>query len=152
MPNKVIETWRWVVGYEGKYQVSDLGNLRSWSAGNGRPGCKPSEPKPMKPTPNYSGYRVVSLGDGTGKKKQHRLHCLVLEAFVGPRPEGFQGCHHDDDKGNNRLSNLAWKSVGDNTCDRSVNDRTASGARHGRYKTGQFVGQHRRYYTNKYVK
>lgn len=138
MSGEVAESWRWVVGYEGLYEVSDLGNLRRGG-------------EQRKVSKNYAGYRVVTLSK-SGTRKQHRLHCLVLEAFVGPRPEGFQGCHHDDDKENNRLENLAWKSVGDNHRDRSANGRTACGDRHGRYKQGKFVGQHRRYYTNKHVK
>lgn len=144
-----IEEWRWVVGYEGRYEVSDLGRIRSWlNRGGGR--TAPVEPAVSKTTRNYSGYHVVALSS-SGVRKQHRLHCLVLEAFVGPRPEGFHGCHHDDDKENNRLENLSWKSVGDNIRDKEANGRIASGEQHGRYKTGKFVGQHRRYYTNKHI-
>jgi hypothetical protein len=145
------EQWAWVVGYEGKYEVSDYGNIRSWASPNGRPGGLPSEPKSMKSSRNHSGYHVICLRERNGVGKSHRVHCLVLEAFVGPRPEGFQGCHHNDDKENNRLDNLAWKSVGDNSRDRSANGRTAIGTRHGRFKSGKFIGKHRIYQPNKHV-
>lgn len=68
----------------------------------------------MKATPNYAGYHVVSLSD----RKQYRLHVLILEAFVGPRPAGMQGCHKDNDKSNNTLENLRWDTPVGNTGDR----------------------------------
>ena len=104
----------------------------------------------MKATKNYAGYHVVCLRLN-GKGKQHRVHCLVLSAFVGPRPDHHQGAHEDDDKDNNRLSNLAWKTVGDNTRDRHLNGRTARKDGHGMYKEGKFVGNNRKYYPPKYV-
>ena len=134
---------------EGKYEVSDLGNLRSWAQPNGN--CPyPSEPRLLKTTPNYAGYHVVTLSDWSGRRKQYRLHCLVLEAFVGPRPKGFHGAHEDDDKDNNALSNLAWKPPGENYRDRDRNGGTASGTRHGRHTHGKYVGRSRRYYPPKY--
>jgi NUMOD4 motif. len=143
------ERWKWVPGYEGRYEVSDLGNLRSWAPPNGF--TPVTEPRPMKSTRNYAGYHVVTLRDDSGRSRQFRLHCLVLEAFVGPRPDGHQGAHHDDDKDNNALSNLAWKTVGDNIRDRHINGRTARGQRSGRYKHGKFLGNSRKYYPPKYV-
>ncbi|SIE28114.1 Uncharacterised protein [Mycobacteroides abscessus subsp. abscessus] len=104
----------------------------------------------MKTTSNYAGYQVITLSQD-GNRTQHRFHCLVLEAFVGPRPKGYQGAHNDDDKTNNNLSNLAWKSVGDNIIDRHNNGRTARGGRAGGYKHGKFIGNNRRYYPPKHV-
>ena len=43
-----------------------------------------------------------------GKRKDIPIHKLVLNAFVGPCPEGMEACHHDDDSFNNALSNLRW--------------------------------------------
>ena len=57
---------------------------------------------------NRNGYSVVLLGDGL-KKKPFAVHSLVLSAFVGPCPKGFEACHHpDENKRNNNLSNLRW--------------------------------------------
>lgn len=70
---------------------------------------------------------------------------------MGPRPDGYQGAHHNDDKDDNRLSNLAWKSIRDNTRDKHLNGRTARRERHGCYKEGKFVGSSRKYYPPKYV-
>ena len=52
-------------------------------------------------------YRTLTLSKD-GKQKRCRVHALVLEAFVGPRPKGYQCNHIDEDKGNNRLDNLEW--------------------------------------------
>lgn len=50
-----------------------------------------------------------------------RLHICILETFVGPRPAGMWGCHHDDNQRNNRLSNLAWKTPKENAADATAN-------------------------------
>ena len=104
-----MEVWKDVVGYEGRYLVSSFGNLKSLKfRGVGGEW-------PMKATPNGKGYYVVTLG---AERKQYRLHTLVLAAFVGPRPSGYQGCHCDNDKSNNRLDNLRWDTAAGNVADR----------------------------------
>ena len=49
--------------------------------------------------------------------KKIRTHILVLETFVGPRPEGMHGCHYDDNPMNNRLDNLRWDTPRANRMD-----------------------------------
>lgn len=81
--------------------------------------------KLMKPTPAGSwGYPRVVLSPGQKSKLVHRL---VLEAFVGPCPDGLQACHGDGDKCNNRLSNLRWDTPKANMDDMK---------RHGTYRHG----------------
>ena len=47
------------------------------------------------------------------------VHCLVLEAFVGPRPAGMEGCHYpDSDRTNNHVDNLRWDTHAENVRDR----------------------------------
>ncbi len=104
--------WKPLVGYEGRYEISESGEVRSLKF-RGVGGVHL-----MKTTRNYSGYHVISLGID---RKQHRLHNLVLETFVGPRPEGMHGCHNDDDKDNNQLSNLRWDTPKENCKDRTDN-------------------------------
>lgn len=105
----MIEEWKPVFGFEDRYLVSNLGGLISLAfRGNG-------QPKRMVTTKNYAGYHVITLGP---ERKQKRLHVLVLEAFVGPRPTGLQGCHGDNNKDNNRLDNLRWDTPKGNTADR----------------------------------
>ncbi len=46
--------------------------------------------------------------------KHHFVHCLVLEAFIGPRPEGYVCRHKDGDPANNHISNLSWGTLREN--------------------------------------
>jgi len=73
---------------------------------------------------NEKGYQVVRLQNAHGKQKKVSVHLLVLIAFVGPRPEGLQGRHLDDDKSNNRLSNLEWGTASRNMRERHLNRLT----------------------------
>lgn len=61
----------------------------------------------LKQTPSPSGYPMVTLFSD-GKRMQRTVHSLVLECFVGPRPEGMDACHYDGTRDNNRLDNLRW--------------------------------------------
>ena len=55
------------------------------------------------------GYDIVTLSKGIGGKQvQKRVNRLVLEAWVGPCPEGMEACHNDGNRRNNALSNLRW--------------------------------------------
>jgi hypothetical protein len=104
------ERWLPVAGYEGAYEVSDLGRVRSIDrviTRNGRPALLRGtvlKPNPVPPT----GYLAVNIWRN-GKCKMGRIHVLVLEAFVGPRPAiDIEGCHGNGDHHDNRLANLRW--------------------------------------------
>lgn len=64
------------------------------------------------------GYMEVILTSDSGVVKHFRVHRLVLELFVGPRPEGLEGCHGDGNRANNLLSNLRWGTPESNWEDR----------------------------------
>lgn len=75
------------------------------------------------------GYLSVLL---RGEQKEHRLyvHRLVLEAFVGPCPEGMEACHGPDQSPlNNRLENLRWDTPANNQADRVANGTSNRGER-----------------------
>lgn len=112
------EVWKPVVGYEGFYEVSDLGRVRSVdhfdTLGRFRPGRIRGTPVDRA----GAGYRYVSLSRH-GKVTKLNVHVLVLEAFVGPRPSaGHEGCHDDGDRTNAALSNLRWDTAVANHADR----------------------------------
>ena len=123
------EKWLPVAGYEGRYEVSDHG--RVWSKDrmvrHGRgPGLRRHAGRMLKQGRKPAGYPVVgALIDG--KVKSLYVHRLVLEAFVGPCPEGHVARHLDDDKSNNHLSNLVWGTESQNAYDkvRNGNDHYA---------------------------
>lgn len=106
------EHWRDVVGFEGRYKVSDLGHVLSRYT---NPLTGNRKTIILKSAPNASGHMFVYLGRGN----KRYVHRLVLEAFVGPCPPG-QECLHgpDHDPANNRLKNLRWGTRSQNMYDR----------------------------------
>jgi hypothetical protein len=104
-PEEPEERWLPVVGWEG-YDVSDLGRVRSWWNRKARL-CLNREPRIRKLTLHVEGYMHVGLSSNR-IQRGHKVHRLVLEAFVGPCPEGMQCRHLDGNPSNNRLENLCW--------------------------------------------
>lgn len=120
------EAWMDIPGFP-RCQASDLGNIRDfWVAvyGYGGPILEPSdEPRPVLPTLSSRGYHCVQLRDEEGKWRGRQVHRLVLEAFAGPCPEGHVGCHRDDVRTHNGLSNLYWGTPTQNALDKSNNGK-----------------------------
>jgi hypothetical protein len=108
--DKPGEGWRSVVGYEGWYQVSNMGRVRRIKAGP-----RAVIGRHLGQSENRDGYLMVPLSRGS-VSKSCTVHKLVGEAFIGPRPQGWYGINHKDgNKGNNLLSNLEWSSYAQNT-------------------------------------
>lgn len=115
------EEWRPVVGYEGLYEVSDLGNVRSMArcVDNGRGWKRPYRAKEKALQKNNHGYLIVGLYS-KGKAKLMSVHRLVAEAFI-PNPENKAEVNHiDGNKTNNCVWNLEWATRTENAC-HSVN-------------------------------
>jgi len=87
-------------------------------------------PKGRLATALRGGYPSVTLC-APGRRKSALVHLLVLEAFVGPRPDGNEACHCDGDRENSKLSNLRWASQTENMADRDLHGSTAKHERHG---------------------
>lgn len=106
--------WKPVVGFEGYYLVSDSGQV--WSLYRHRA---------LKPTIDKYGYEKVGLFDG--HKACHRtVHRLVAQAFI-PNPNDLPTVNHiNEDKTDNRVSNLEWASVADNDNHGTRNERMAN--------------------------
>ena len=107
------EIWKDVVGYEGLYQVSNLGRVKSLSKFH----CTSknysslgywSKEKILKPIVGVQGYLYVSLYDKNKKKKSKRIHQLVAQAFIS-NPNNLPFVNHKDENvKNNVYSNLEW--------------------------------------------
>lgn len=122
------ERWLPVPGYQGYYEVSDHGRVRAVDRVIRRGDQIQHRRGRLKAGgPNAGGYPVVPLHrDGT--RINAPVHRLVLEAFVGPCPDGMYCCHNDGNKLNNRLDNLRWDTPSSNALDR-VKHGTDVGAR-----------------------
>lgn len=123
----LTEEWREVADSDGFYEVSDMGRVRSWMK-HGKSGGRLESPRILSLGRQANGYLSVSIKRGE-RRKHERVHCLVLEAFVGPRPEGAQGAHLNDDRADNRLSNLEWQPAAVNYAQRNARG-LISGERH----------------------
>lgn len=131
----MIENWKPVVGFEGQYEVSDLGRVRSldrvvtiqrlnWRDGRPQKLSYPVKGQLLIATPNSRGYPRVTLGN---KGPTVVVHQLVLSAFVGKCPDGLQALHGNDVKSDNRLANLSWGTPSQNQLDAVRNDRCLLG-------------------------
>jgi hypothetical protein len=117
-----IEEWRAVRGFEGRYEVSNLGRVRTLSA------YRPSyHLKVLTPYVQNRGYRYVVLRGAGTQKKTVAVHRLVLDAFVGPRPAGHECAHGNGDPSDNRLENLRWATSAQNHQDRRRHGRVPAG-------------------------
>lgn len=106
------EEWRDVVGYEGIYQVSNLGNVRSLDRIDCANPPRHRKGSVLKQRKCPNGYLKVTLyKDKT--PKQINVHRLVIETFVGA--SNLQVNHKNEDKSDNRLSNLEYMTGRDNT-------------------------------------
>lgn len=120
------EEWRPIPGYEGLYEVSDLGRVRSldreWRQ-LGRAGKPHLHRKPgriLRPgRTGRFGHVTVALGRGNSRS----VHALVMLAFVGPRPAGHDVAHNNGDASDNRLTNLRYATRRDNNLDKAKHGR-----------------------------
>ena len=102
------EKWTPAVGYEGIYEASDAGRIRS-----ARTMTNTFQGKILSSVPNSRDYQQVSLYKN-GTKKSIRVHRIIMESFIGPRPDGKQINHIDGDRKNNRLDNLEYVTQSEN--------------------------------------
>lgn len=119
------EEWKLIPGFESRYEISNLGRLRSLSY-HGR-----SRIKILSPSPNTKGYVICCLYEH-GKPHSIGVHILVARAFcVQKRPDQIQVNHIDLNKTNNRAQNLEWNTPKEDGEHRARTGAAARGDRHG---------------------
>ena len=117
------EQWLPVVGYEGFYEVSDMGRVRSldratpMKTATGKMTMRRVAGRILKPGTAGRGYPYVNLMREHKRQKTRDVHRLVLEAFVGPKPDGLVTRHLNGDRLDNRLENLAYGTYSENMAD-----------------------------------
>lgn len=121
------EEWRPVHGWEGVYEASNLGRVRSLPRRIIRSDGSPLTLPGKTMTPHvHRNRRFVTLSRA-GDHKPYPVAILVLLAFAGARPPGQQGCHNDGDSMNDVLTNLRWDTASENVHD-TVRHRTHANA------------------------
>ena len=120
-----VEEWRAIPGFIG-YEASSFGRVRSLDRyvvdSNGHRRFRHG--RVLSPGSDKLGRQNVQMPGA----KTCRVHRLVLEAFIGPCPDGMEACHANDIKSDNRLINLRWDTRAANQKD-SVRNGTHSMAR-----------------------
>lgn len=128
MSEQTTERWRPVIDWEGFYEVSDLGRVRH---------AKTKRIRTPVPNNARGGYFGILLS-APGRKPQLRfVHRMVLDAFVGPKPDDQQARHGDRDVSNNRLENLCWGTPKENCADQRAHGTIAIGEKNGGAKLSQ---------------
>lgn len=108
-----MEIWKDIKGYEGVYQVSNYGNVRSLKKWDLNKRAFIDAETLIKPTDNGNGYDIIGLRIIT-KRKNFYVHRLVAETFID-NPMGLKYVNHKDyDKKNNCVDNLEWCTQKDN--------------------------------------
>lgn len=127
----MTEEWRAVVGFEGLYEVSDMGRVRGVDriVGARSGSTRRQSGRVLRPGRTSAGHLMVGLCR-SGRGTSYTVHRLVLIAFVGPPPQGYECCHRDGVHTNNALENLYWGTPSDN-----VRDQVRHGVHHGARKT-----------------
>lgn len=140
----MAKCWKDIRGYEGLYQISDLGQIRSFHKWHG---CSF---RILKPNPK-NGYPFIFLSKNH-QKKGYYVHRLVLETFKESCPIGKECLHNDGNRRNTKLNNLRWGTRSQNIFD-SIGHKTwchltpPRGIKHGHAKlTNQDVRRIRHIY------
>ncbi len=125
-----LEVWKPVVGFLG-YEVSNTGKVRSyWKRGPAKQSLG-TVPRILTPGRHEYGYEKYTLVRD-GRKHYTQVHILVLEAFIGPRPDGYVACHGPAGPLCNNVENLSWGTQSKNCLEDKRRDGTAQiGEKHG---------------------
>ena len=98
------EIYKDIQGYEGRYMISNFGNVMSMNYKNSK------KPRVMVPIKHHLGYLLIHLGNN----KLKMIHTLVAKAFI-PNPDNKQFVNHiDGNKQNNNVKNLEWVTSKEN--------------------------------------
>lgn len=132
MPKPILETWKAIPGYEGFYEVSDHGRVRSVPRieVNAKGHSRPLRGRLLRQNVSRAGYLTIHLYKYGGDRHWF-VHRLVAAAFIGPLPGGMMVCHNDGVGHHNWPENLRYDTHTANVADRE---------RHGHQLRGDRVG------------
>ena len=125
------EIWRDIPNFP-HYQVSNLGRIRSFLVrGQRQKPC--STPRILIPIHRGKGYYAVNLHRGDDMVMVN-IHQAVLNAFIGPCPDGLEACHNNSIRNDNRLENLRWDTRSSNFLDKRKNGTSRCGEENNKAK------------------
>ena len=127
-----METWKDIKGFEGYYQISNYGNVKSL---NRFDGIRERKGQMIKPVEKYNGYLQVGLRKN-GKRKYFSVHQLVAIHFIDNPENKPQVNHIDCNKQNNHFSNLEWVTSSENQLharNNGLRDNMPKGEQHVNY-------------------
>lgn len=115
-----MELWKDIQGFEGLYQVSNMGNVRSFDRvieveRNGITMKQHRKGKVLRQLPRKHGYLAVFLYKSDGKRTHESVHRLVASAFCERKKEATEVNHKNEIKTDNRAENLEWITHKENT-------------------------------------
>lgn len=103
----ILEIWKSIFGYEGFYEVSNLGNIKSLNYHNTK------QEKILKPKRDKDGYLLIILSKNN-KQRTFKIHRLVAEAFIPNTENKPQVDHKNKERDDNRVENLQWLTASEN--------------------------------------
>lgn len=106
--NKTVELWKQIEGFNGCYEVSNTGKVRSLNY------RRTGKTKELEISVDRYGYPCISLPAPNNKRKHFTIHRLVAVAFVQNPDNKAEVNHKDGDKRNNHFSNLEWVTMQEN--------------------------------------
>lgn len=117
------EIWKDIKGWEGTYQVSNRGRVKSFTRSVsfirlGKMQTFIVKGRIMKPTTNWAGYKLVTFN-----RSGYAIHRLVAQAFISNINNKPQINHKDSKRGNNHVNNLEWVTPLENMKHASINGR-----------------------------
>lgn len=145
----MIEEWRAVPGYEGLYEVSSYGRIRSLDryVKSKSESYRLQKGRVLSPIITTNGYLLVGL-----QGKMFRVHRLVAQAFIPNLDNLPQVNHKDEDKTNNKIDNLEWCDAKYNNNYGARKDKARDTAIKNGYWTGLSEEEYKREYNREYKK
>lgn len=110
MAQRHNEMWKDIIGYEGLYQISNYGRVKSFHQYKG------TNKRILTPRKMKAGHFQVNLCKNK-TKKNYLIHRLLMKAFVGSCPNKMECCHNDGNPTNNHISNLRYDTHKSNQSD-----------------------------------
>lgn len=148
------EIWKSINQYEGLYEISNHGKVRSLTMRTSHPGSKIKKlntPRILKPQMTRKRLFIVLYDASRNRlsRKTFRISRLVLDTFVGPCPTGFEASHLNGNSLDNRVDNLIWETHKKNNARKFFHGTAQIGDRHGMAKlTSKQVLEIRRIYSD----